>query len=70
MFALREFFMPTERSPSMLTSANEKIASAKAISVRVNPALKSRWCRARLDCKILEDECMAFEGTSVGCLSV
>gem|GEM_PF-3391362 len=47
MFALREFLMPTESSPSMLTSANEKIAKAKAISVRVNPALKSGWRRPR-----------------------
>jgi hypothetical protein len=66
MFALREFLIPTESNPSMLTSANEKIAKAKAISVSVNPAFLSRWFLPRLDCKILGDECMAFEGTSVG----
>jgi hypothetical protein len=47
MFALREFLMPTDSNPSMLTSANEKIAKAKAISVSVNPAFLSRWLLPR-----------------------
>jgi hypothetical protein len=40
--ALLEFLSPTERSPIMLTKANEKIPIASATSVSVKPAVPER----------------------------